>query len=187
MQGALGSVRLRFGAGTVQAVLRFSVPVRFLCKKGFSVFQYSLTGKDGSGSSCGSWKTVPAVPVPLSVSGKTVPTVPVSGSGSVPEPPCFKMPCSQYTCRQSEFTRYATTLNFKAGLDCRGIVNPRQGLDYKSVGILQQKRCTTGKKALAYRGNGGQNTDTAFLALREIRGGSLPSKESKNESLFQST
>ena len=25
----------------------------------------------------GSWKTVPAVPVPLSVSGKTVPTVPV--------------------------------------------------------------------------------------------------------------
>ena len=30
---------------------------------------------------------VPAVPVPLSVSGKTVPTVPVSGSGSVPEPP----------------------------------------------------------------------------------------------------
>ena len=36
------------------------------------------------------WKTVPAVPVPPSVSGKTVPTVPVSGSGSVPEPPCFK-------------------------------------------------------------------------------------------------
>ena len=60
---------------------------RFLCKRGFSVFQYSLTGRDGSGF--GSWKTVPAVPVPLSVSGKTVPTVPVSGSGSVPEPPCF--------------------------------------------------------------------------------------------------
>ena len=52
------------------------------------MFQYSLTGKDGSGSGFGSWKTVPAVPVPLSVSGKTVPTVPVSGSGSVPEPPC---------------------------------------------------------------------------------------------------
>ena len=51
------------------------------------MFQYSLTGKDGSGF--GSWKTVPAVPVPLSVSGKTVPTVPVSGSGSVPEPPCL--------------------------------------------------------------------------------------------------
>ena len=33
-------------------------------------------------------ETVPAVPVALSVSGKTVPTVPVSGSGSVPEPPC---------------------------------------------------------------------------------------------------
>ena len=27
-------------------------------------------------------------------------------------------------------------------------------------------RRTTGKKALAYRGKGGQNTDTAFLALR---------------------
>ena len=40
------------------------------------MFQYSLTGKNGFGS----WKTVPAVPVPLSVSGKTVPTVPVSGS-----------------------------------------------------------------------------------------------------------
>ena len=39
------------------------------------MFQYSLTGKDGSGF--GSWKTVLAVPVPLSVSGKTVPTVPV--------------------------------------------------------------------------------------------------------------
>ena len=50
------------------------------------MFQYSLTGKDGSGSGFGSWKTVPAVPVPLSVSGKTIPTVPVPGSGSVPEP-----------------------------------------------------------------------------------------------------
>ena len=60
---------------------------RFLCKKGFSVFQYNLTGKDGSDPGFGSWKTVPAVPVPLSVSGKTVPAVPVSGSGSVPEPP----------------------------------------------------------------------------------------------------
>ena len=78
-----GSVRLRFGDGTVQAVPGFRF-WRFLCKKGFSVFQYSLTGKDGSGF--GSWKTVPAVPVPLSVSGKTAPTVPVSGSGSVPEP-----------------------------------------------------------------------------------------------------
>ena len=41
------------------------------------MFQYNLTGKDGSGFGFGSWKTVPAVPVPLSVSGKTVPTVPV--------------------------------------------------------------------------------------------------------------
>ena len=32
------------------------------------MFQYSLTGKEGSGSGFGSWKTVPAVPVPLSVS-----------------------------------------------------------------------------------------------------------------------
>ena len=53
----------------------------------FSVFQFNLTGKDGFGSGfgLGSWKTVLAVPVPLSVSGKTVSTVPVSGS--VPEPP----------------------------------------------------------------------------------------------------
>ena len=51
------------------------------------MFQYSLAGeKDGSGFGFG--KTVPAVPVPRSVPGKTVPTVPVSGSGSVPGPPC---------------------------------------------------------------------------------------------------
>ena len=78
-----GSVRLRFGDGTVRAVPVFgsggsSATRVFLC---FS----RVKGKDGSGF--GSWKTVPAVPVPLSVSGKTVPTVPVSGSGSVPEPP----------------------------------------------------------------------------------------------------
>ena len=57
-------------------------------KRVFSVFQYIFKGKDGSGSGFGTWKTVPAVPVPLSVSGKTVLTVPVSGSGSAPEPPC---------------------------------------------------------------------------------------------------
>ena len=44
------------------------------------MFQFCLTGNNGSGSGFGSWKMVPAVPVPLSVSGKTVPTVPVSGS-----------------------------------------------------------------------------------------------------------
>ena len=76
-------VRFGYGLGMERFKrFRFSVPVRFLCKKGFSVCQYSLTGKDGSGSGFGSWKTVPAVPVPLSVSGKTVPAVPVSGSGS---------------------------------------------------------------------------------------------------------
>ena len=56
-------------------------------EKGFFCVSVHFKGKDGSGF--GSWKTVLAVPVPLSVSGKTVPTVPVSGSGSVPEPPCF--------------------------------------------------------------------------------------------------
>ena len=58
------------------------------------MFQYSSTGRAGSGF--GSWKTVLAVPVPLSVLGKTVPTVPVSGSSSVPEPPCF---CEYYLKR----------------------------------------------------------------------------------------
>ena len=47
---------------------------------------FSTASEDGSGF--GSWQTVPAVPVPRSVPGKTVPTVPVSGSGSVPGPPC---------------------------------------------------------------------------------------------------
>ena len=79
-----GSVTVWGWNGSSGSGFRFQ---RFLCKMGLSVFQYSFTGKDGSGSGFGSWKTVPAVPVPLSVSGKTVPTVPVSGSGSVPEPP----------------------------------------------------------------------------------------------------
>ena len=74
-----GSVRLRFGGGTVRAVPVFGSGGSS-AKQGFSVFQYSLTGKEGSGSGFGSWKAVPAVPVPLSVSGKTVPTVPVPGS-----------------------------------------------------------------------------------------------------------
>ena len=74
-QGGPGSVSVTVWGwkGSIGFGFRFR---RFLYKKRFfSVFQYSLTGKDGSGF--GSWKTVPAVPVPLSVSGKTVPTVPV--------------------------------------------------------------------------------------------------------------
>ena len=78
-----GSVRLRFGAGTVRAVPVFGSggPLR---RGGFMCFS-TVHREDASGF--GSWKKVPAVPVPRSVSGKTVPTVPVSGSGSVPEPP----------------------------------------------------------------------------------------------------
>ena len=79
-----GSVTVRGWNGSSGSDFRFR---QFLQGGGFSVFQYSSKGKDGSGSGFGSLKTVPAVPVPLSVSGKTVPTVPVSGSGSVPEPP----------------------------------------------------------------------------------------------------
>ena len=87
VQGGPGSVRFGSGLGR-ERFKRFRVfgsggssAKRFFC------VQYSLTGKNGSGSGFGSWRTVPTVPVPLSVSGKTVPTVPVSGSGSVPEPP----------------------------------------------------------------------------------------------------
>ena len=88
IQGGPGSVRFRYGLGVEQFErFRFSVPAVPLQKRVFSVFQYRFTGKDGSGSGFGSWKTVPAVPVPLSVSGKTVLTVPVSSSGSAPEPP----------------------------------------------------------------------------------------------------
>ena len=80
-----GSVRFGYGLGVERFErFRFSVPAVPLQKGFFPAFQYSLTGKDGSGSGVGSWKAVPAVPVPVSVSGKTVPTVPVSGSGSVP-------------------------------------------------------------------------------------------------------
>ena len=58
-------------------------------KEGFLCVSVQFSREDGSGSGFGSWKTVLAVPVPRSVPGKTVPTVPVSGSGSVPGPPCF--------------------------------------------------------------------------------------------------
>ena len=52
--------------------------------------------EDGSGSGFGSWKTVQAVPVPRSVPAKAVLTVPVSGSGSVPEPPCSATSAAQH-------------------------------------------------------------------------------------------
>ena len=84
-----GSVRLRFRDGTVQAVPVFGSGGSS-AKRAFSVFQYSLTGKDGSGSFfgsfSGSWKRFRRFR--FRFSGKTVPTVPVPGSGSVPEPLC---------------------------------------------------------------------------------------------------
>ena len=59
-----GSVQLRFGGGTVRVVpvlgSRGSSGIR-----GFSVFQHSLTERDGSGS----WKMVPAALVPLPAPG----------------------------------------------------------------------------------------------------------------------
>ena len=76
------------GGGTVRAV-PVSVPAVFL-EKGLFCVSGQFNRKDGSGSGFGSWKTVPAVPVLLSVPAKTVPTVLVSGSGSVHEPPCSK-------------------------------------------------------------------------------------------------
>ena len=84
-----GSVAVRGWNGSSGSGFRFR---RLLCKKRlFCVSVQFATGKDSSGSGFASWKTVPAVPVPLPVSGRTVPTVPVPGSGtsgSVPESPC---------------------------------------------------------------------------------------------------
>ena len=79
-----GSVRLRFGDGAVRAVPVFgssgsSREGVFVCFSTVSHrgrFRFRFL------------KTVPAVPVPRLVPAKTVPTVPVSGSGSVPGPPC---------------------------------------------------------------------------------------------------
>ena len=81
-----GSVRLRFGGGTVRAVPVFgsggsSAKKRLFCvsaqfnRKGWFRFLEKVPGKRF-------WRFRF-----LSVSGKAVPTVPVSGSGSVPEPP----------------------------------------------------------------------------------------------------
>ena len=73
MQQGPGSVRFGYGLGVEGFErFRFSVLAVPLQK---AVFQYRLTGRDGSGSGFDSWKTVPAVPVPLSVSGKKVLTV----------------------------------------------------------------------------------------------------------------
>ena len=75
LQGGPGSVRFGYGLGMQRFErFRFSVPAVPL-RRGFCVIQYSFTGR--------------TVPVPVSVPAKTVPTVPVSGSGSVPGPPCF--------------------------------------------------------------------------------------------------
>ena len=86
-QSGPGSVWFGYGLGVERFDrFRFSVPAVPL-QKGFSVFQYIFKGKDGSGSGFGYWKTVPAVPVPLSVSGKTVLTVPVSRSATFTQAP----------------------------------------------------------------------------------------------------
>ena len=79
-----GSVTVWGWNGSSGSGFRFR---RFLEGGGFCVFQYRLAERTVPVSGFGSWKTVPAVPVPSSVPGKTVPTVPVSGSGSVPGPP----------------------------------------------------------------------------------------------------
>ena len=89
VQGGPGSVRFGYGLGTERLEqFRFSVPAVPL-RRGFWCVSIQFHREDGSGSGFGSWKTVPAVPVPRSVPAKTVPTVPVSGSGSVPGPPCL--------------------------------------------------------------------------------------------------
>ena len=58
-----GSVRLRFGCGTVRAVPVFGFGGS--SGEGFPALQYRLSERDGSGF--GSWNTVLAVPVPVSV------------------------------------------------------------------------------------------------------------------------
>ena len=78
LQGALAPESAQCGAST--GWFRFSVPAVPLQKGFFCVSVHFLQERT---------VPVPAVPVPLSVSGQTLLTVPVSGSGSVPEPPCF--------------------------------------------------------------------------------------------------
>ena len=79
-QGGPGSVRFGYGLGMERlGRFRFSVPAVPL-RRGVLCVSVQFHREDGSGF--GSWKTVPAVPGPRSVSAKTVPTVPVLGSGS---------------------------------------------------------------------------------------------------------
>ena len=77
---------------------------------------------------------------------------------------------SEATCPKKLLTRYATTLNPKAGPGLQRQSAGRQPVVQAQVlvvvGIFQKKCRTTGKKALAYRGKGGQNTESGFLALR---------------------
>ena len=78
-------VRFGYGLGMERFErFRFSVPAVPL-RRGFFVCFSTVSQR---GRFRFRWKAVPAVPVPRSVPAKAVPTVPVSGSGSVPGPPC---------------------------------------------------------------------------------------------------
>ena len=79
-----GSVRLRFGDGTVRAVPVFGS--RGSSKEGVFLCFSTISHRGRFRFRFRFLETVPAVPVPRSVPAKTVPTVPVSGSGSVPGP-----------------------------------------------------------------------------------------------------
>ena len=71
-------------------------------------------------------------------------------------------------------TRYTTTLNPKAGLGLQRWSVRRQPVVQAQILVVQGLLCGNSsekmpyyrKKALAYRGKGGQNTGNAFLALR---------------------
>ena len=75
----------------------------------------------------------------------------------------------------SKLTGYATTLNPNAGLGLQRWSAKRQPVVQTQILVLRRLLCGNssekapyyrGKKALACRGKGGQNTDSAFLALR---------------------